>query len=251
MKNRGKTVYRVYKELLAAYGHQGWWPVTPIGLIHPRYKTPANLSPQQYLEIAVGAILTQNTSWSNVERALVNLNLSGFFGRPFDFSVGRIRRMIRPAGYYNQKAVYIRNFLFALKKDFGGKAKNLSKIPAAELRKRLLGITGIGRETADSIILYAARRPVFVVDAYTLRIASRTGLIAGKTDYETARKFFEACLPSSAKIFAEYHALLVRHAKDYCKKTGPLCAACSLKIQRLCRGAASGFLDKHFNFVQS
>ncbi|PKN00972.1 MAG: endonuclease [Elusimicrobia bacterium HGW-Elusimicrobia-1] len=235
MKPRGKSVYRIYKTLLAAYGWQGWWPVTPPRGIFPGYKTLVRLSSKQSLEVAIGAILTQNTSWTNVERAVVNLNRAGFFRRPFDFSVGRIRTMIRPAGHYNQKAAYVRNFLGAIKKYFGGKTENMSKISVAELRERLLEINGIGRETADSIILYAARKPVFVVDAYTLRIASRAGLIAGKTDYEMARHFFELHLPRSAKIFAEYHALLVRHAKEYCGKNNPACkAGCPLLVGGLC-----------------
>lgn len=179
--------------------------------------------------------------------AVVNLNRAGFFRRPFDFSVGQIRTMIRPAGYYNQKAAYARNFLVAIKKYFGGKTENMSKIPAAELRECLLKINGIGRETADSIILYAARKPVFVVDAYTLRIAARAGIFAGNIDYESARKFFESELPRSAKIFAEYHALIVRHAKEYCRKRNPACkAGCPLLLGGLCSrngGDLDGFCD--------
>lgn len=245
MSIRGNLIFRIYKNLLDIYGPQGWWPVTPRGKTRPEYfavKSPPTISARGYktgrdlslLEIAVGAILAQNTSWSNVESAVENLNMTGFFRRPFSFSNALLKKMIRPAGYYNRKAVYVRNFLDVIEKDFRGDIKRLFAVEGGRLRRILLAVKGIGPETADSIILYGARKPVFVIDTYTMRIMRRAGLLAGNADYEGARAFFEASLPRSVGIYREYHAVLVRHAKERCRKKNPLCAGCPLLRGGLC-----------------
>ncbi|MDI6756416.1 MAG: endonuclease III domain-containing protein [Endomicrobiia bacterium] len=239
-KRPASPLPEIYRVLLGAYGRQGWWPVTPRGKKRPEYSCPKRPSSRESLEIAVGAILTQNTSWSNVERAVENLNRTGFFCRPFSFPDALLKKTIRPSGYYNQKAVYVRNFLDVVKKDFGGDIKRLFAVEGGRLRRILLDVKGIGPETADSIILYAARKPVFVIDAYTMRIMRRAGLLSGSAGYERARAFFETSLPRSVGIYSEYHALLVRQGKEYCHKKNPLCAACPLFGKSMCPGVRRG-----------
>lgn len=205
-----ETLIEVYRRLLSTYGPQGWWPGD---------------SP---FEVAVGAILTQATNWRNAARAIANLKAAGVLtpealGR---LSVAEIARLIRPAGYFNQKAKRLRSFI-DLATELGG-LQELFSLPGQELRERLLSVSGIGPETADSIVLYAAEKPTFVIDAYTRRILSRLGLIRGDENYDELKGLFEGNLPCDTELYKEYHALLVRHGKERCRPR-PRCGGCSLE----------------------
>jgi len=199
--------------MLQAHGPQGWWPGD----------TP--------FEVCVGAILTQNTNWRNVERALQNLKAAGPFTPEalWRLPPERLAELIRPAGYFNIKAGRLRNFLTLVMEEFAGSLERLFALPTSELRERVLAVRGIGHETADSIVLYAAERAVFVVDAYTLRIAFRHSLVDQDCDYDLLQETFTAALESDVPLFKDYHALLVRVGKDHCKKQAPLCAGCPLQ----------------------
>lgn len=179
----------------------------------------------------MGAILTQNTSWTNVERAIARLKKSKILSvkKMAKAPPELLLKCLKPAGYFNIKAKRIKNFLNFLYAEHGGSLEKLFAEPTADLRQKLLGVNGIGPETADSIILYAAKQPVFVVDAYTRRIASRIGLIHEETSsYDEIQQFFTKFLPSKESLFNEFHALLVVHAKRVCK-TKPLCSQCPLR----------------------
>lgn len=182
------------------------------------------------LEICVGAILTQNTSWKNVEKALCalhkarTLSLKKIAACPQD----TLAALIRSSGYHNQKAAKLKAFCRRISKEHPGGLKEwFLSAPAADLRAELLSYNGVGPETADSITLYAARKPVFVIDAYTRRIAARLGL-GSSAAYEMWQALFERNLPRDLKMYNEYHALLVKLGKDFCRKTKPLCAGCPL-----------------------
>ncbi|MDD5054267.1 MAG: endonuclease III domain-containing protein [Candidatus Nanoarchaeia archaeon] len=208
----------VYNALLDEYGHQGWWPIidyngsnpTKTGSIkgyHPKdYSFPVNDS--QRFEICAGAILAQNTGWINVEKSLVNLKREGLLcAEKIVNSVLQVRELIKPSGYFNLKAGYLENFSrFYLKLN--------GRIPE---RKELLAVKGIGKETADSILLYAYKVPVFIVDAYTKRMFNFLGVI-DSVDYENIRLFFEGNLPKDYELFEEFHALIVEHAKNFYSK---------------------------------
>jgi len=202
-----------FPAMLEAFGPQGWWPG----------ETP--------FEVCVGAILTQNTNWRNVERAIQNLKRAGPLTPEalWQLPLERLAELIRPAGYFRIKAGRLRNFLALLVNDFDGSLDRLFALHAADLRERLLAVRGIGRETADSIVLYAAERPVFVVDAYTLRIAFRHSLVDQDCDYDTLQEAFTSALQADVAAFKEYHALLVRVGKLHCKKQAPLCDGCPLR----------------------
>jgi endonuclease-3 related protein len=212
----------IYELLYAAYGPQYWWPG------------------DSEFEIIVGAILTQSAAWSNVERALANLAAAGALS-PEGLAVlseGELADLIRPSGYYNAKARKLKAFVRLLDERAGRDLGRLLALPAAELRTLLLGTHGIGPETADSILLYAAGRPVFVIDAYTRRTFSRLGLSPEIDSYASWQRQFSELLPPDAKIFNEYHALIVRHGKEVCRKR-PLCHACPLSV--ICpTGSAAG-----------
>ncbi len=223
-KNR---IIDIYKVLFKEYGPQGWWPVSSVldnnGYHNGNYKLPE--TEEQKFEIIAGAILTQNTAWKNVRRAIDALyqyklmNPKGLFDEPQE----SLAEIIRSSGYFNQKAKKLKiicNFLIR-----GAYLDN--KIPE---REKLLSLWGIGPETADSILLYAYKVPVFVVDAYTKRIFSRIGIINKRSDYNTVQKMFiEAGRSESAenkyRLYNEYHALIVKHAKMHCKKV-PVCTGC-------------------------
>ena len=183
------------------------------------------------MEMVVGAILTQNTAWSNVERALERLkarkllNAQGLRA----LSERELARLIRPSGTYRVKARRLRAFLDFLWARFGGRMDRLRTAPLPELRARLLSVPGIGPETADSILLYAAGRPVFVVDAYTRRVLARHRLVRPDIGYEPLRALFEGHLPSDPALFNEYHALLVAVGKHYCRRR-PRCEVCPLRF---------------------
>lgn len=215
-------VQQIYKKLFEEYGPQGWWPLlglrntkpinhTKSGSIqgyHPGdYSFPSN--DNQRFEICVGAILTQNTSWVSVEKALVNLSKSNALSlKGFNkLSDGKLKELIKPAGYFNQKALYLKEFA----RFFGGLG---GRVP---LRPELLAIKGIGPETADSILLYAFKVPSFVVDAYTKRVFSKLGLIEKDASYDSIKSLFEKALPKDFKVYQEYHALIVEHGKNVYK----------------------------------
>ncbi len=203
----GKTATDIYHVLLTAYGPQYWWPAD---------------SP---FEMMVGAILTQNTNWQNVEKAIANLQLSGALDARamLDMDEIRLRELIRPSGFFRQKAARLRLFCkFYLEQDREQGIKDL-----ADPRAALLSLSGIGPETADSILLYALGIPVFVVDAYTKRIFTRLGLLQEKTDYSQTQAWFHAQLDKDVSLYKEFHALIVQHAKQYCR-VKPLCAHCPL-----------------------
>jgi len=207
----------IYETLLAEYGPQGWWPVTPRGERIPRY-TGGPDDPAQRFEVAVGALLTQNTSWMNASRAIENLNDAGLLspGGIEGADESALARVIRPAGYYNQKVRRLKT----LARFFTG--------GAAVTRDNLLALDGVGPETADSILLYGFDEPVFVVDAYTRRIFGRLGLLEAGAPYDEIRGLFEEALPRDAELYQEYHALVVEHAKRFCRKR-PLCPECPLE----------------------
>jgi endonuclease-3 related protein len=202
-----------YEALASAYGPQQWWPAP----------TP--------FEVCVGAILTQNTSWGNVERALANLKRAGvlspeaLWGLPAE----ELAELIRPAGYYRLKAGRLRNFLDLVVNGYGGSIERLFELPTDQLRQEVLGVNGIGPETADSIVLYAAGRPVFVVDAYTLRVAFRHGVVDQDCDYELLQETFSGAFEPDVALFNEYHGLLVQVGKLHCRKREPLCRGCPLE----------------------
>jgi endonuclease-3 related protein len=212
MKRKRKILKDIYSRLYRRYGPQNWWPA------------------DDAFEIIAGAIFTQNTNWGNVEKAIGNLKRARVLTpkKLHSLSVHELAGLIRPAGYFNIKAKRLKCFLNRLFDDYGGNLGRLFKRRTATLRRELLTINGIGPETADSILLYAAGRPVFVIDAYTRRVLLRHGLISEKADYEATQRLFMENLPHDAKTFNEYHALLVRIGKDYCKKKNPLCGECPL-----------------------
>ncbi len=178
----------------------------------------------------VGAILTQNTAWKNVEKAVLRLKKENLLSveTMTKVSRGQLSTAIQSAGYFNLKASRLKNFLKFLSKEDSGNLRKFLKQPLRPLREKLLSINGIGPETADSILLYAAKKPVFVVDAYTRRIFIRLGLLPQKTSYETIQNYFMKNLPLSRRLFNEYHALIVAHAKRICSKI-PKCPDCPLK----------------------
>jgi endonuclease III related protein len=212
MNTTRERLLEIYRLLFDFFGPQHWWPgETPI-------------------EIAVGAVLTQNTSWSNVERAIANLKAAGCLDACtlHGLDVEQLETLIRPAGYFRVKAKRLRNFTTWLCDRYGGDMQSLADLPTARLREELLGISGIGPETADSILLYALNRPVFVVDTYTARVMVRHGLIAPEgLDYHQLQDLFTSNLEPDAALFNEFHALLVMTGKDYCKPT-PKCPSCPL-----------------------
>lgn len=202
-----------FHALSRALGPMHWWPA----------RTP--------FEVIVGAILTQNTAWSNVERAIANLRRERVLSpRAIErIPVRRLARLIRSSGYFNQKARKLKAFVKFLRDEFGGSLESMFRVPTAELRERLLTVHGIGRETSDSILLYAGGHPIFVVDAYAHRILGRHGLTDGKPDYEAVRTLFETGLPRDARLYNEFHALLVNVGKNWCRKRQALCGQCPLK----------------------
>lgn len=209
MKKAKITIPKVYRKLLAAYGPQHWWPG------------------ESKFEIMVGAVLTQNTAWTNVERAIGNLKVAKAL-TPEKILAAHPKRLaywLKPSGYFNVKARRLKAMCRWLVAQGG--VRRLARMPTPALRHALLAVHGIGPETADDILLYAFDRPVFVIDAYTHRIFDRLGISSGSEDYETLRRMFEQALKPDVPLYNEYHALIVRHGKDVCK-TKPQCARCCL-----------------------
>lgn len=208
----------IYHILLKEYGPQGWWPLTEKYKFIPEHKGKRPDTEQRKFEIILGAILTQNTSWKNVEKAIINLNKAKLLNKNKIKALReqKLANLIKPSGYYNQKAKKIRAMINFLD----------SKKPIS--RNNLLSVWGIGPETADSILLYAYEEPFFVVDAYTKRLFARLGLANNKISYDELQAIFHKALPRDAELFKEYHALIVEHGKNYCKKK-PLCKKCVIK----------------------
>lgn len=203
----------IYRKLYSEFGPQRWWPG----------ETP--------FEIAVGAILTQNTNWQNVERAIGNLKRLGILSARKMHGLGaeELAEAIRPAGYFNVKAGRLKAFVDFLMDRYGGSFKRMGREETGALRAALLGVNGIGPETADSILLYALGRPVFVIDAYTRRVLSRHGILGHDEPYELFQGLFHSGLNPDADLFNEYHALFVRLGKTLCRPRMPLCDQCSLE----------------------
>ena len=220
----------IYHKLHSHFGPQHWWPVTLDGEIRPKYHKRVNLTEKQKLEICFGAILTQNTSWKNVEKAIINLNKNDLidFNKILQINNKKLAEIIKSSGYHNQKAEKLKNFCEFLIKNYDADLGLLFKNNTEELRKQLLSINGIGPETADSIILYAAKKPIFVVDAYSKRIFNRIGF--KEKTYDEFQRLFHENLPNSEKLFNEYHALLVELGKSTCKRL-PLCGNCPINMQ--------------------
>jgi endonuclease-3 related protein len=205
----------IYDSLLAAYGPQHWWPAS----------TP--------FEVMVGAILTQNAAWSNVERAIANLKRARKLNPRaiLALSVRELQRLIKPSGFFRVKAKRLRSFVDYFVTRYQGSIARMRREPLERLRSELLQVHGIGPETADSILLYAMDKPSFVIDAYTRRILERHGLTTRKAGYEDLRSMFENSLPHRVRLFNEYHALFVRLAKTHCRPK-PRCDGCPLSVYR-------------------
>lgn len=203
---------QVFNKLSKHYGAQYWWPAD----------TP--------FEVMVGAVLTQNAAWTNVEKAIINLKVNNSLSAEaiVNASPERLAQWLKPSGYFNIKAKRLRN-ICEWTLSHGGE-KKLKTWPTQQLRHGLLSVNGVGPETADDILLYAFDRPVFVIDAYTRRVFSRLGLVEGNEPYEVLRSMFENKIGSDTQLFSEYHALIVLHAKNACKKK-PLCEQCLLSRQ--------------------
>lgn len=210
MTNPYKEVYRL---LLEHFGPQNWWPGD----------TP--------LEIIIGAILTQNTNWSNASKAIDNLRDAGLlnYSTLVTLSVDEIASYIRSAGYYNLKAKRLRNLLDMIEEVYDGELERFLADQHYSCRENLLSVKGIGPETADAILLYACDHPAFVIDKYTHRVFSRHSLVDEETDYVTMQELFLSKLPRDVHIYNEYHALIVKTATTYCKKINPMCETCPLQ----------------------
>lgn len=208
----GRRLSLTYRLLCNRFGPAGWWPG----------KTP--------FEIALGAILVQNTSWAAAERAVETLRRKGLlsFAALRREPLPGVESAIRPAGMPRVKARRVAAFLEFLERECGGRVGRLADRAPLGLRSRLLAVDGIGPETADCILLYAARHPFFVVDAYTRRVFSRMGLVSGRERYDDLQRFFMESLPRDVGLFNDYHAQIVRLAKEHCFKSLPACATCPL-----------------------
>ena len=201
----------LYRRLLGAFGPQGWWPA------------------EGDFEMVVGAILTQSTAWVNVEKAIASLKGAGLMSpeRIEEVPLDELARLLVPSGYFNAKARKLKAFSRFLREQHGGSLASLFHVKLPELREQLLSVLGIGPETADSIVLYGAHQPVFVVDAYTRRIFSRLGLCPPDAGYHQLQRLFADHLEPDVSLFQEYHALIVVHGKSICRPT-PLCSRCPL-----------------------
>lgn len=207
---RGEDLRAVFGRLLEAYGPQSWWPAD---------------SP---FEVAVGAVLTQNAAWGNVEQAIANLRARGLLSLEalLDCQPEHVADAIRPSGYFNVKTQRLLSLCRFLGDE--GDLSGFARREPDDRRAALLSVHGIGPETADDILLYALQQPVFVIDTYTRRLLQRLGLASGRESYEELRMGFENALGPDVALFNEFHALVVRHAKVSCRKR-PVCAGCVLK----------------------
>jgi len=203
---------KIYDILLETFGSQYWWPG------------------DSTFEIILGAILTQNTSWANVAKAIENIKTAELMSaeKLYQLDNSQLEPLIRSAGYFRLKAKRLKNFLDWLFDNYQGNLENVQRVSTDYLREQLLSINGIGPETADSILLYGFGRPRFVVDTYTARIMTRHGLIEPGADYDSLQYLFEGNLPADVKLFNEFHALLVCVGKDFCKPKAK-CDKCPLR----------------------
>ncbi|RMF96831.1 MAG: endonuclease III domain-containing protein [Candidatus Schekmanbacteria bacterium] len=206
-----EKLLKIYEILLSEAGPRHWWPA------------------KTRFEVMIGAILTQNTAWKNVEKAIVNLKKAGAlsFKKFSSLNEKEIAKLIKPSGYFNQKAKRLAAFCRFIKNEYGGIIDNMRKQDTALLRKKLLDLNGIGPETADSILLYALDKPIFVIDLYTKRILSRHNLLPFNATYDEYQKFFMDNLPHNTQLYNEYHALLVFAGNNYCRRK-PKCSECPL-----------------------
>lgn len=202
---------KIYHRLISHYGPQHWWPG----------ETP--------FEVIIGAILTQSAAWTNVEKAVTNLKTADALSpsKIRDLPLGEMARLIHPCGYYNAKAAKLNAFVSWLGEYYHDNLNSLFALEPEALRRQLLSLNGIGEETADSIMLYAGEKPIFVIDAYTKRIISRVGLLPDTAVYKVFQEFFMNNLPPDTHLFNEFHALLVTLGKNACQKK-PLCSECCL-----------------------
>jgi len=211
--NSSQILRNYFDAMFAHLGPRHWWPA------------------KTRFEVIVGAILTQNTAWSNVKRALDNLRRERLLVPAAIESVAttRLARLIRPSGYFRQKARKLKAFAGFLRREYRGSLLRMFRTPTPELREKLLNVHGVGPETADSILLYAGNHPVFVVDAYTRRILERHALIHARAGYDEIQDFFQRSLPRDASLFNEYHALIVNVGKEWCRTKNPRCNECPLR----------------------
>jgi endonuclease-3 related protein len=209
---RRDLLMEYYRAMLGALGHRHWWPA----------RTP--------FEVCVGAVLTQNTAWTGVEKAIANLDSAGALAPHALFALPQtnIEELIRPAGYFRLKAKRLRSLLEYLHASCGFDLDILSKRDMTAVREELLGVSGVGPETADSILCYALGMPSFVVDAYTKRILSRHGLVPEDAHYDELREFFMDVLEPDPALYNDFHAQLVRVGNRFCKNRKPLCEECPL-----------------------
>ncbi len=215
-----QKLMQIYRAMHARWGDRRWWP-----------SRAGAETPEGQLEICVGAILTQNTNWRNVEKAITNLLTAQKMSveKLHRMRTGTLAKLIRPAGYFNVKARRLKHFIAHVHAGYGGNLAAFLARPLEVLRPELLGIHGIGPETADSICLYAARRPTFVVDAYTRRIFLRHGVITpARADYDSIKSLCEQHLPADVALYNDYHAQLVETGKHHCKPTAR-CEGCPLE----------------------
>ncbi len=205
------SLLQIYRKLHKEFGPQYWWPA------------------KTQFEVIVGAILTQNTNWGNVEKAIYRLKAAGVLSERAlrDVPLTKLAALIKPAGYFNVKARRLKNFMRFLFDEYDGSLKAMGREELSHLRHKLLKVNGIGPETADSILLYALDKPVFVVDAYTKRFLYRHNLVDRKADYHQIQELFMGGFDHDAAMFNEYHALIVALGKNYCKPT-PSCEQCPL-----------------------
>jgi len=207
----GKSLMEIYNLLLSSFGPQNWWPA------------------ETELEMMVGAVLTQNTSWNNVEKAILNLKEKSLLSiqNLSQIPSSLLAEYIRPSGYYNLKAKRLKNLINCIVNKYNGDITTLFSLDTETIREELLMVKGIGLETADSIVLYGAERPLFVVDTYTHRIVTRHGLIEEEAGYNDLQSFFMDNLSHDVDLFKEFHALIVKTGKDFCRKK-PRCSECPL-----------------------
>ncbi|AHB14275.1 endonuclease III domain-containing protein [Dehalococcoides mccartyi] len=211
----------IYRCLLKKYGPQHWWPA------------------ESRFEMMAGAVLTQSAAWTNVEKAISRLKAADLLSPEAILEADEyyLAEAIRSSGYFNVKARKLKALSAWLQASYSGQADKLPYSDGTTLRKELLGVWGVGEETADSILLYACGKPVFVIDAYTRRIFSRLGLAERDAGYDRLQRLFTSNLAADAAVFNEYHALIVRHAKEHCR-VKPVCKGCVLKA--VCKFSSSG-----------
>lgn len=212
MTAKQRVLMDAYRRLFAHFGHRGWWPG----------ETP--------FEVIIGAILTQNTNWQNVEKAIANLKREGLLSANalHELHPNKLAGLLRPAGYFRVKTKRLRSFLRFFINVYGGSIKRLARQELESLRAELLAVNGIGPETADSILLYALGKPIFVVDAYTKRILNRHYLCTEDATYDDVQELFMDSLDDDVELFNDYHAQLVEVGKTYCRPQNPRCNECPL-----------------------